>query len=384
MKIFIATGSKSKNEDIDRLKHQLIDKFNELTMDNFVEQNPNIIFFASGGSEHYALSVIETEKRYCFLATKDNNSWAAAAEVKACLNEKGVKTKIFDLDSLNSFAELKRFMTSPYDHEKEMQIGLVGEPSPWLVAGMPPEDLMADIFKLKSFRIESEILDGFEKCNPDYEFLELFDKETEEININLAKLHTRIKSIISDNNLDVLMLNCFDVIKKYNISPCLSFSVLNSNNFPAVCEGDFCSAAGIIVASRILGKIPWMANLTFVSREYASFAHCTAPLNMLNGFSLETHFESGLDLAIAGNMPHSKVTVFRIDSKMETCFISLGQVIDHDLNASCCRTSVRIKMSAKSLFLLREFPLGNHHLIIFGDHTDTLANYYSEKGFRIT
>ncbi|HOZ30748.1 MAG TPA: hypothetical protein PLL66_07505 [Bacteroidales bacterium] len=46
-------------------------------------------------------------------------------------------------------------------------------------------------------------------------------------------------------------------------------------------------------------------------------------------------------------------------------------------------TKARNKMSSKSLFFLREFPLGNHYLIILGDHTDIVAEYFTNRGFRI-
>jgi L-fucose isomerase-like protein len=144
-----------------------------------------------------------------------------------------------------------------------------------------------------------------------------------------------------------------------------------------------CSAAGMIVFHRLTGLVPWMANLNYVNREFAEFSHCTAPASLMDGFSIDTHFETGKGAAIRGQLKKQQVTVFRVDKNLEHCFLSLGDVIETDFKENACRTQARIKMSSKSLFLLREFPLGNHHLIVPGDYTAILSGYFANKGLRI-
>jgi L-fucose isomerase-like protein len=177
----------------------------------------------------------------------------------------------------------------------------------------------------------------------------------------------------------LLLLECFGLLKDENYTPCLALAALNSIKIPAICEGDLCSAAGMISLFRLNGAVAWMANLIHANREFATFAHCTAPLNLLESYEIDTHFETCKGAAVRGNLKNQQVTVFRIDRKLEHCFLALGEVIGSDDSDRACRTQAKIKMSTKSLFLLREFPLGNHHLIVPGDHTDILADYFTEQ-----
>jgi L-fucose isomerase-like protein len=190
-------------------------------------------------------------------------------------------------------------------------------------------------------------------------------------------------SFIQSEEVSSVAISCFDFIEKHKYTACLPVALLNENNIPAVCEGDLCAAAGMIVLSRLTGKIPWMANLNYLDKSAVVFSHCTAPLNLLQNYNITTHFESGIGSAVRGEIKNQQVTVFRIDHKLEYCFLSLGEIIETGEMLKACRTQIRVKMSAKSLFLLREYPLGNHHLIIPGDYTDILAEYFSKKGFRI-
>ncbi|MBN2777411.1 MAG: hypothetical protein JXR36_07200 [Bacteroidales bacterium] len=381
MRIYIAANNGIDENKIEKAKADFIKKFININNDDFVISNAEIIWFLTGGSEHNAMEQIEPHHKYCFLASGNDNSWAAATEVKALLNEKGVKTRIFNIDLLENLEPLFSFLEDRTEFKKT-KLAMIGKPESWLVASVPDYELLDEVLGIKVNEYSWEDILKFEDSNFD-EFDKVFSNSKFESFSETRTLYNKMLSFIQSEEVSSVAISCFDFIDKYKYSACLPVALLNNNNIPAVCEGDLCAAAGMIVLSRLSGKIPWMANLNYLDKTSVIFSHCTAPLNLLQNFDVTTHFESGIGSAVRGEITNQKVTIFRIDHKLEYCFLSLGEIIETGEILKACRTQIRVKMSAKSLFLLREYPLGNHHLIIHGDYTDILAEYFSKKGFRI-
>jgi hypothetical protein len=65
LRIFIATGANVSDDEIDEARQGLINKFPELSLENFVNDNPDIFWFISGGAEHKVLQLVSSGKRYC-------------------------------------------------------------------------------------------------------------------------------------------------------------------------------------------------------------------------------------------------------------------------------------------------------------------------------
>lgn len=382
MKIFIAAFNDISEKQINKAVNNFITKFKSAEAEDFVYDDPEVIWFLTGGSEHNALKRIESKNRYCFIASSNDNSWAAATEVKALLNEKGINTRIFDYDSLESLAPLYDYI-KVQDSDKCTRLGLIGQPADWLVASIPDKDLLKEVLNIEIHEFSHGELNDVVVSSGNTAFDNIFKEYKFGSKPETSDYSAKLQSFISLHNLDAIALDCFSIIKDSSFTACLSLSAFNENNFPAVCEGDLCSAAGMIVFRRLTGQVPWMANLNYVNSGFAEFSHCTAPVSLMDGFSVDTHFETGKGAAIRGQLKKQQVTVFRVDRNLEHCFLSLGEVVETDFKENACRTQARIKMSAKSLFLLREYPLGNHHLIAPGDHTDILSGYFSNKGLRI-
>ena len=381
MKIFLASSGDDSDIPPSSVVTDFLGRFN-LTPDVFVQSNPDVIWFLTGGTEHKVLSRIESKNRYCFLASRNGNSWAAATEVKAYLNEKGINTKLFDVDKLESLDELERYLMPPVQGKKS-RLGLIGGVSDWLVSSIPDEDLLNDLLDIELVKFSwEELLDlpeGEDFCH----FADTFASFGHESYTSELSLVKKFDTLIRQNNLDAITVACFGLIGKIGNTICLPVSAMNDYGFPAACEGDLCSATGMMIVKRLTGKIPWMANLSFADREAAIFSHCTVQKSLLDKMEVTTHYETGKYAAVKGEMKRQNVTIFRIDRKLEYCFLSLGEIIDNCNSPLACRTQVKIKMTSKGLFLLREFPLGNHHLIIDGDCTDDIAEYFTNHGFRV-
>lgn len=382
MKIFLASsGDDNDVPPSSVVTDSFLGRFN-LTSDVFVQYNPDVIWFLTGGTEHKVLSRIESKNRYCFLASRNGNSWAAATEVKAYLNDKGINTKLFDVDTLESLEELENYLNPPVSGST-IRLGLVGGVSDWLVASTPDEDLLKEVLDIELVNVSWDELLALPEGEDFCHFEETFGRFGHESFASELSLVKKFDTLIRQNRLDAVTVACFGLIGKVGNTICLPVSAMNNYGFPAACEGDLCSSAGMIAVKRLTGKIPWMANLSFADHDAAIFSHCTVHENLLDRMEVTTHFETGKYAAVKGEMKKRPVTIFRIDRKLEHCFLSLGEIIDNCDSPTACRTQVKIKMSAKGLFSLREFPLGNHHLIIDGDCTDVLAEYFTNHGFRI-
>jgi L-fucose isomerase-like protein len=382
LKIFIAAFNEISEKQLSKAKNSFMAKFKTVKPEDFVYENPDVIWFLTGGSEHNALKQIESHNIYSFIASQNENSWAAATEVKAYLNSKGINTRIFDFEKLESLELIDKYL-KPEIYEKVIKLGLVGNSADWLVASIPDFELLKEVLNIDVINFSSDDLINTSPESSINLFESSFGSEKFEHKSEIAELYSKIVTFVLKNNLEALSIDCFSLIKKIDFTPCLPFAIINSSQFPIVCEGDLCSAAGMIVCKNLTGQIPWMANLMHMSKDCVEFSHCTIPLSMLDKYNISTHYETGKNASIEGQLTKQMVTVFRIDKNLENCFLALGEVISQGDVELACKTQAKIKMSSKSLFLLREFPLGNHHLIVPGDHTDILAEYFTNKGFKI-
>lgn len=382
MKIYIAAYNDVSQKVLKDAQKEFIDKFKDVEAKNFVDDDPEVIWFLTGGSEHNALDQIEPQKRYCFIANQNDNSWAAATEVKALLNEKGIKTRILNYDLIESLEPVQIFLEEGTEHKK-VRLGMIGKPENWLVASVPDYELLDEVLGIQVREYDWQyVLDQnentedntFEKYFSKYKYAD-FDKN--------KSLFNKLMSFISIEGVSALSFACFDFVKQNEHTACLPVSALNTLKIPATCEGDLCAAAGMIVLERLTGIIPWMANINYIDRECAIFSHCTAGLDFVDNITIDSHYESGKGSAIKGKSKSGQVTIFRIDHQLEYCYLSLGEIVGSGDFITGCRTQVKVSMSSKDLFLLREFPLGNHHLIAYGDQTDALIEYFTNKGFRI-
>ena len=96
-------------------------------------------------------------------------------------------------------------------------------------------------------------------------------------------------------------------------------------------------------------------------------AHCTVPLDLVDGHTLRSHFESGLGAAIQGELPAGSATLLRIGgADLDRLWIAEGTGEATAPEEGLCRTqlSVRIAPAAAAELLAR--PLGNHLLFAPG------------------
>ena len=182
--------------------------------------------------------------------------------------------------------------------------------------------------------------------------------------------------MIEKYSFDAVSLRCFDLIAPLKATGCIALALLNSEGIPASCEGDTRSLLSMIVMNTLTGRPCFMANPSRidVSRKTVVFAHCTLPLSMVRDYSLTTHFESGISVAVKGEFEKGVYTVFKCFE--DGRYAVQKAVFEENLcEATLCRTQIRLSCPDVDYFLTS--PLGNHQIIVSGDHTECVNAFFS-------
>jgi L-fucose isomerase-like protein len=96
------------------------------------------------------------------------------------------------------------------------------------------------------------------------------------------------------------------------------------------------------------------------------FSHCTVPLDMVSGYRLDTHFESGIGVGIRGHIPEGPVTVFKVAGDLSRHFACEGELLRNEAKPDLCRTQVVLKLPKEAASYFLTDPIGNHHIILPG------------------
>jgi L-fucose isomerase-like protein len=123
----------------------------------------------------------------------------------------------------------------------------------------------------------------------------------------------------------------------------------------------------MMLCKELTGIVPWIANINKATDKVCMFSHCTIAPGLVSGFSVKTHFETGQGTAIEGDFKGDLITIFRFDNTLSKAFIATANITGRPKSASACRTQIEVKLSESEVKQLREYPLGNHHLIFPGD-----------------
>lgn len=357
----------------DKGKKKLLNLFSQEKVE-YVNDKPDILMFLTGGSERSAISCVQEYKFYLLIASRENNAWASATEVKAWMNQHNITSLLISFDDPNAqnIIEDFYFVRNGIRRLHGQRLGLVGNPSDWLVSSVVSPFIMQTRLGIEQVDIQWNdiILDKITEVAPD--FLSLFQSEDTKEMFESGRIYEGLASLIPFYKLNALSVECFSLVNQTCHTACLALSKLNLDRIPAGCEGDTCSAVGLMLGYEVCGVIPWMANTAFIKDDKALFAHCTAPTNLYTKFKTETHYETDKGIALSGEIKGDEVTIFRFDNALNRIFITLAQVTDHPASKTACRTQleVQLKNSAREYFVNN--PFGNHHLILPGNWTQRL------------
>ena len=340
----------------------------------WTDHTPEAIFFLSGGSERQALQKIGEKNDVLLIALPERNGFASASEVKSYLDRSGRKSDLFNLIDYQDIESLRFIIgiRSAVRSFSQSRIGIVGNESDWLVNSMPDPVNLKARFGFRLVKIPWTLLREDTNWPLSADFLDFYSKYPSEIAGEHSRIYGKLLQVVEENHLDGITVECFPLVQEDGVTACPSLALLNQLGIPAGCEGDLVSLTGMLLVKAVTGQIPWMANLTGLQNNTVLFSHCTVPLNMVDTFGFNTHYETGKGLAIQGVLPEGDYTVLRLSVDFLSAFLAEGTATTEPRTLEACRTQLVLHLDPESYSDLKNYPLGNHHLILPGKHARVL------------
>jgi L-fucose isomerase-like protein len=374
---------------------------NESVLDFSKDDALVIAFIATGGvEEKFEKYYKKLSSPIVIMSDSFHNSLAASLEISSWLHNKGIKHKHINFP----FAPSKKFLegfhsdlSELYNIQKtsrkisESVVGLIGGESSWLISSKVDVKYIHSRYGTKFIPIPINKVEEYfrneNQLDPDIILLKskIIDKleqnRSEKDVFEAIKLFSSLKKIINDYNLNALTIKCFDLLHSCNTTSCLALALLNDVDIVSGCEGDIPSLWSMLIAKNLCNSPSFMANPSSVQREdnTIDFAHCTAPLSLSKSYTLPSHFESGIGIGIAAQMPLGKYTIFKCGGeKLDKFYAFEGEIVQNTSVVERCRTQIKFRF--KSDFEIDQFltsHLGNHTIIIPGKHKKEIIDFFN-------
>ena len=337
----------------------------------------DLLYIRTGGTEGVFRQLLPTlrgqsSRPFYLLTSGKSNSLAASMEILSFLRQIGIRGEIIHGSNayIRQRIEVLQKVGEARTQLKGCRLGVIGKPSDWLISSEADRE---EIHK----KLGIELLDvPMNELIATIESTPLKDttltSEVAKINDALSgaeRIYTSLKEIVNKYNLQGFTLRCFDLLTAVKNTGCLALAKLNAEGIVSGCEGDVPAMLSMMVAKSLTGVSGFQANPASIDVETGKmlFAHCTIPLNMVERYEFDTHFESGIGVGIRGYMKEGEVTVFKLSGDLKRSFIAEGVLLYSQAKPDLCRTQQVIQLNdkAQALYFLNE-PIGNHHIILPG------------------
>lgn len=334
--------------------------------DSFLEEN-QVIAVLTGGTEAQFVDLVKEKKidlkRPVYLMVSGySNSLAAALEILSFIRQRKGIAKIMQHPKDTIFpdvSETDSLTRTPLEKvlkgEKRMRLGIVGKPSDWLIASQVDDK---DVFSRMNF----ELVDV-----PITEVTSL--GEVDPGMKGAEAIYARLKEIVAKYKLDGITIRCFDLISTVKNTGCIAVSKLNDEGIPAGCESDIPVLMTMMACHRLTGEPCFLVNPARIQPDgQMLMAHCTVPLKMTDTHEYTTHFESGIGVAIHGELPTGDYTLVKLSGDMKRLLAVNVTLTKCQYEKNLCRTQVWIQSTPIVSQYFLTSPIANHHVLIHGHH----------------
>lgn len=334
--------------------------------DSFIEEN-QVVAVLSGGTEAQFVDLVRTKaidlKRPVYLMVSGySNSLAAALEILSFIRQRNGIGKIMQHPKDTIFpdvSETESLTRTPLEkvlkNEKKQRLGVVGKSSDWLIASQVDYKEVLAKMNCELVDIPFEELSGLGEVDPGMKGAEA--------------IYAREKEIIAKYNLDGITVRCFDLFTTCKNTGCIAVSKLNDEGIPAGCEGDIPVLLTMLACKKLTGEPGFMGSPARIQSDgQILIAKCTVPLSMTTKHEYMTHFESGIGVAIHGEMAPGDYTLVKLSQDMKRLLAVNVKVTRCQKEQNLCRTQIWIQSTPIVSQYLLTSPLSNHHVLIKGHH----------------
>ena len=354
---------------------------------------PVYLFIGTGGTENDVAKLLKSAKLdppIILLSYDERNSLPASMEIRAYLEKEGVLARIVHKPLAQLHSLLGRW--SKYSEIKQQlktsKLGIIGEPSSWLIASGIDPKLVKERWGMEISNIPIEELTtklpskagiDFTKHVSNFQSCASSQTVSDEEIAKAGIVAERVAAISEDNKLDAVSVQCFTLLMDTGISGCFSLSYLNDvDNFVAGCEGDIPATFTMFLSKLLTGTPSFMANVASVDEELntAVFAHCTIPTGITEEYEITNHFETGMSVGVRGKLPLTDVTIVKVFGEdLSDYWVAGGTIIDNLVNDKGCRTQIRVAMDEPVDYFLEE-SLANHHIVVLGNYVQEFSEFF--------
>lgn len=342
---------------------------------DFGSSELDLIYVRTGGAEGIFKSLLpemlaKGVERFYLLTSGKSNSLAASLEILSYLRQQGLKGEVLH-GSPEYLRSRIRALETVAKARKQLQgtrIGVIGQPSDWLIASHADPTALMDKLGLKLVEIPmEELLQEIEKATAEKVPEEVADK-VRKAYPGATQIYHALEVLVKRHELGAFTLRCFDLLTTVGNTGCLALASFNADGLPAACEGDVPALLSMMIGQALTGFTGFQANPSRIDAETGKilFAHCTVPFNMVKDWQYDTHFESGIGVGIHGELPEGPVTVFKVDGKMERHFAAEGELLYNQYEDNLCRTQVVLQLKPEDARYFLTHSIGNHHIILPG------------------
>lgn len=343
----------------------------------------DLIYVRTGGTEGIFKRLLselqaKSERPFYLLTSGKSNSLAASMEILSYLRQNDFKGEIIHgkPDYISKRIRLLAKVGEARQSLKGSKLGIIGEPSDWLISSVADKDTVMRRLGISLVDIPMQELLDVIAVTPLRESNEQASADAIWNAMPVAnQIYDALKTIVERYQLQGFTIRCFDLLTAVHNTGCLALAKLNSEGVVAGCEGDVPAMLSMKIAQSLLGVSGFQANPASINPETGEmlFAHCTIPFNMVERYEFDTHFESGIGVGIRGYMKEGPVTIFKVSGDLSRSFIEEGELIHNQAKPDLCRTQQVIQLSHpdKASYFLTN-PIGNHHIILPGHHHDLL------------
>lgn len=356
-----------------------------------------IVFIASGGVERTVISRFEQLPRpTVILADGMQNSLAAALEVHSWLRNRGMQSEILHG---NLRGIIKRLLVLHQNFKaanalRGTRIGVIGTPSPWLISSGADYLLAKRRWGVNFVDIPLEqVVERFKQIKDD----EVGDlaahvasqalacrESTPEQLLKAVRVYQALRQLAHEQRLNALTLSCFKLIDMVGTTGCLALALLNDAGITAGCEGDLQTIFTMHIARTITSQPGFMANVSLIhdSSNEVVLAHCTVGLKQTEQYILRNHFETESGIGVQGLLPTGDVTLLKIGGEsLDEYYLSTGTLTENTNYINLCRTQVKVRLDSSVDYFFRR-PLGNHHVLLSGNHATLIDGFLQGNGCR--
>lgn len=350
-----------------------------------------VILVLTGGVERDVLkTVAQLPSPSILIAHPGQNSLPASLEILARIRRNGGDGRILFGNAADIVPELRLELrlASAWKKLRFSRIGLIGEPSEWLISSEVDPAFLKGRLAVDLITVDiKKLIDNIRSATVSRKEVTAFTRKAEAtIGPNPAAIREAIavyhglRALVDEYRLAACSVRCFDLVTDMHTTGCYALSRLNDEGITAGCEGDLQSLFSLHIGSLLSGQVAFMGNITEIDSEnqVVGLAHCMCPLSMAIHYTIYTHFEADLGIGIAGTFPDGTYTMFRLGGeRLDELFVREGTLENSEFRDDLCRTQLRIRMTEPIDQLLHS-PLGNHHILIPGHHRKAIE-YFSSR-----